>query len=292
MLRIEAELLQQQGELFYYQDVLFTGIAFFLNGPLVEKVNEYHKGELIGPYISKWLDNNTDILRIDLNELDGDGEHQQAYLNEQAFTGIGYNISVGICHGESEFTNGWEGQTISFFGDGVLGSIELMNDTLAEEVIFDRQGFVKEYQLNKFKVFNVKFGYIEHRLSTVEIKGDFFNEVNKNEYLLNIEVLDTLNEVKKVQLDSTLKLFSSGVDDKFIEAIMLNEELKNTNDIIISNTSLTLNSFVKIINNTKLIRLWIDDSRVDMKTNLPPILQELKINNPICEIRLNNEKIL
>jgi len=292
MLRIEAELLQQEGELFYYQEVLFTGIAFFLKGPLVEKVNEYHKGKLIGPYISKWLDNNADILRIDLNELDGDGEHQQAYLNEQAFTGIGYNISGGICHGESEFTNGWEGQTISFYGDGVLDSIELINDTLAEEVIFDRQGFVKEYQLNKFKVFNVKFGYIEQRLNIVKVVGDFFNEVNKNEYLLNIEVLDTLNKVKKIQLDSTLKLFSSGVDDKFIEAIMLNEELKNTNDIIISNTSLTLNSFVKIINNTKLISLWIDDSRVDMKTNLLPILKELKINNPICEIRLNNKKVL
>jgi len=292
MLRIEAELLQKQGELFCYQEVLFTGIAFFLNGPLVEKVNEYYNGKLLGPYTSQWLDNNTDILRIDLNELDGDGEHQKAYFKGLPYTGIGYDIDEGVCHEESDFINGRRRQTINFYGDGVIDSIKLLNDTLAEEVIFDRQELVKEYQLNKFKVFNVVFGYTARALRSVEITGDFFGQVNKNEYLLNIEVLDTLNKIKKIQVATALNLFYSGVDDKFIEAIMYNEGLKNTNDIIISNTSLSLHSFVEIINNTKLICIWINDSRVEILANLPPILQEFKIKNPSCDVRFNNEKVL
>jgi len=292
MLRIEAELLQQQDELFYYQEVLFTGIAFFLNGPLVEKVNEYHKGELIGPYISKWLDNNTDILRIDLNELDGDGEHQQAYFNGQPFTGIGYDIDDGICHEESDFLNGWVGQTICFFGDGVLGSIELMDDTLAEEVIFDRQGFVKEYQLNKFKVFNVKFGYIEQRLCTLEVVGDFFNEINKDEYLIGLEVPDTLDKIKKLNIASTLLLHGSGISEELVKVIWDQNGLENTESIIISHTDLQLSFIKNIIEDRSLSKLVVRDKRSEILENLPLILQQFKINNPICEVRLNNEKVL
>ena len=40
MLRIEANHLCQKGELFYYQDELFTGIAFFLTDPEIHKIYE------------------------------------------------------------------------------------------------------------------------------------------------------------------------------------------------------------------------------------------------------------
>lgn len=53
MLRIDAKQLIENDGLYYHQGILFTGIAFFLNTPLIEKVNEYSQGKLIGPYTSK-----------------------------------------------------------------------------------------------------------------------------------------------------------------------------------------------------------------------------------------------
>ena len=44
MLRIDAKQLIENDGLYYHQGILFTGIAFFLNTPLIEKVNEYSQG--------------------------------------------------------------------------------------------------------------------------------------------------------------------------------------------------------------------------------------------------------
>lgn len=254
-------------------------------------MNEYYEGKLIGPYVSKWLDNHSNIERIDLNELDGNGEHQRAYFNGHLFTGIGYDIDDGVCHEESDFKNGLVGQTVTFFGDGDIDSIYLKNDTLVEYVIFDKQGFIKEYNLNKFGVFDVTFGYIEGWLRSVKIEGDFFNQVNNDEYLIGIEVPDSLDKIKNLNVASTLYLNGSGVDDEFFKSIMHNDKLKKTDDMTISNTSLTLKSLVNIIHDNRLISLWVRDERADILLDLPPLLQTLKIENPECDVMFNGKAI-
>jgi hypothetical protein len=288
MLRIEANHLCQKGELFYYQDELFTGIAFFLTDPEIHKINEYRDGLLIGPYMSKWLDNSPEILRIDLNELDGDGEHQQAFFNEQPFTGIGYDIDEGVCHQESEYKNGWEGKTICFYADGAIGSIYLENEALSEEVIYDRQGFIKEYRFHKFNVCSVKYAYTDQLLQSLWIDGDFFNKVNKNEYLLDIDVLDSLEKLINQKIASTLFMNGTGVNDDVINMLIENDELKCIEDISISGTSVNLGPLVDIITNTSLKSLWIQDTRDEILTNLPPILEEYKRNTPNCDITFND----
>jgi len=292
MLRIDAELLIEKDELYYYQDALFTGIAFFLNIPMIEKVNEYSQGKFIGPYISKWLDNDKSILRVEVEELDGDGEHQQAFFEGKPFSGISYYIDEGFCHQEADYKNGWVGQEIDFYRSGDVGSMRLMNEVLSEEVRFNNKGYIEEYKLNKFNVFNVKFLYTEQALRSVRLNGDFINLVNKDEYLLNIDVPDTLEKIKKIKIHSTLNLFGSGISDEFVEAIMRNDGLKETNEIFISDTSLSLSTSIIVINQTHLVRLWIDNKNTDVLLELPSVLQKLKVENPQCDIRFNDEKII
>jgi hypothetical protein len=292
MLRINADLLIEKDELNYYREELFTGIAFFVNLPFIEKVKEYYQGKCIGPYISKWLDNDQSIIRVEVEELDGDGEHQQAFFEGKPFNGISYDLDGGFCHEESDYQNGWIGQDITFYADGIIDSITLMNEVLSEEVLFHRKGFVEEYRLNKFKIFNVKFLYTEQALRSVRLNGDFLNLVNEDEYLLNIEVPDTLEKIKKIKIHSTLNLFGSGITDEFVEAIMHNDGLKETNDIFISDTSLSLSTIITIIHQTNLVRLWIDNKNTDVLLELPSVLQKLKVENPQCDIRFNDEKII
>lgn len=292
MLRIDAKQLIENDGLYYHQGILFTGIAFFLNTPLIEKVDEYSKGKLIGPYISKWLDNNKSILKVEIDELDGDGELQQALLEGSPFTGIGYGIDGGRCIQEYDYKNGWAGQEIDFHNDGKVQSILLMNDKLSEYVRFDGKGYVEEYKLNKFNDFKIELFYTEQALRTVRLNGDFFGRIHQDEYLLGIDVPDTLEKVKKLKVDSTLNLYGLGISDMFLESVIHNDGLKHTKDIYISDTSLGLESIINIIRQTNLVRLWIDHKSDDVLQKLPSILKELKIRNPECDIELNNEKII
>ena len=292
MLRIDAKQLIENDGLYYHQGILFTGIAFFLNTPLIEKVNEYSQGKLIGPYTSKWLDNDKSILKVEIDELDGDGELQQALFEGSPFTGIGYDIDGGVCHQESDYENGWICQEIDFYKNGEVGYINLKNQTLSEEVRYNNKGDIEEYQLNKFNNFNIELFYTEQALRTVRLNGDFFGGVHKDEYLLGIDVPDTLEKVKKLKVDSTLNLYGLGISDMFLEAVIHNDGLKYTKDIYISNTSLSLESIINIIRQTNLVRLWIDHKSDDVLQKLPSILKELKMRNPECDIELNNEKII
>ena len=291
MLRIDAKQLIENDGLYYHQGILFTGIAFFLNTPLIEKVSEYSKGKIIGPYISKWLDNDKSILKVEIDELDGDGELQQALLEGTPFTGIGYGIDGGRCIQEYDYKNGWASQEIDFHNDGKVQSILLMNDKLSEYVRFDGKGYVEEYKLNKFNCFKIELFYTEQALRTVRLNGDFFGGVHKDEYLLGIDVPDTLEKIKKLKVDSTLNLYGLGISDMFLEAVIHNDGLKHTKDIYISDTSLSLESIINIIRQTNLVRLWIDHKSDDVLQKLPSILKEFKIRNPECDIELNNEKI-
>ena len=292
MLRIDAKQLIENDGLYYHQGILFTGIAFFLNTPFIEKVNEYSKGKIIGPYISKWLDNNKSILKVEIDELDGDGELQQALLEGTPFTGIGYSIDGCRCIQEYDYKNGWAGQEIDFHNDGKVQSILLMNDKLSEYVRFDGKGYVEEYKLNKFNDFKFELFYTEQALRTVRLNGDFFGRIHQDEYLLGIDVPDTLEKVKKLKVDSTLNLYGLGISDMFLEAVIHNDGLKHTKDIYISDTSLSLESIINVIRQTNLVRLWIDHKSDDVLQKLPSILKELKIRNPECDIELNNEKII
>jgi hypothetical protein len=292
MLRIDAKLLIEKDELYYYREKLFTGVAFFVNTPLVEKVYEYSQGKLIGPYTSKWLNNDKDILKVEMEELDGDGELQQAFFEGKPYSGISYDIDGGFCHEEADYKNGWIGQDIVFHASGDIQSIELMNDTLSEYVRFDREGFIEEYKLNKFTVFNVEFLYTEQALRSVTLNGDFLNLVNKEEYLLNIDVPDTLEKIKKIKIDSMLNFFGSGISDEFVEAILHNDGLKETNRIFIADTSLSLSAIITIIHQTHLVRLRVRDKREDISHVLSSVLQKLKVENPQCDIRFNDEKII
>lgn len=292
MLRVDAKQLIENDGLYYHQGILFTGIAFFLNTPLIEKVNEYSQGKLIGPYTSKWLDNDKSILKVEIDELDGDGELQQALLEGAPFTGIGYGIDGGRCIQEYDYKNGWAGQEIDFHNNGKVQSILLMNDKLSEYVRFDGKGYVEEYKLNKFNDFKIELFYTEQALRTVRLNGDFFGRIHQDEYLLGIDVPDTFEKVKKLKVDSTLNLYGLGISDMFLEAVIHNDGLKYTKDIYISDTSLSLESIINIIRQTNLVRLWIDHKSDDVLQKLPLILKEFKIRNPECDIELNNEKII
>ena len=292
MLRIDAKQLIENDGLYYHQGILFTGIAFFLNTPLIEKVNEYSQGKLIGPYISKWLDNDKSILKVEIDELDGDGELQQALFEGKPFTGIGYDIDGGSCISESDFKNGWSGQEIDFHNDGKVQSILLMNDKLSEYVRFDGKGYVEEYKLNKFNDFNIELFYTEQALRTVRLNGDFFGRIHQDEYLLGIDVPDTLVKIKELVISPRLCLFGSGINDELVKAIIYNKTLGNTNSIIISGTSLSLGTIEDLIYNTKLTELRIRDKRTDIMLQLPCSLKKYKAEKSQCDIELNNEKII
>mgnify|MGYP000147310555 CR=1 FL=1 len=292
MLRIDAKQLIESDGLHYHQGILFTGIAFFLNTPLIEKVNEYSQGKLIGPYISKWLDNDKSILKVEIDELDGDGELQQALFEGKPFTGIGYDIDGGSCISESDFKNGWSGQEIDFHNDGKVQSILLMNDKLSEYVRFDGKGYVEEYKLNKFNDFNIELFYTEQALRTVRLNGDFFGRIHQDEYLLGIDVPDTLVKIKELVISPRLCLFGSGINDELVKAIIYNKTLGNTNSIIISGTSLSLGTIEDLIYNTKLTELRIRDKRTDIMLQLPCSLKKYKAEKSQCDIELNNEKII
>lgn len=292
MLRIDAKQLIENDELYYHQGMLFTGIAFFLNTPLIEKVNEYSQGKLIGPYISKWLDNDKSILKVEIDELDGDGELQQALFEGKPFTGIGYDIDGGSCISESDFKNGWSGQEIDFHNDGKVQSILLMNDKLSEYVRFDGKGYVEEYKLNKFNDFNIELFYTEQALRTVRLNGDFWGGVHKGEYLLDIDVPDTVVKIKELVISSRLCLFGSGINDELVKAIAYNKTLVNTNSIIISGTSLSLGTIEDLIYKTNLTELRIRDKRTDIMLKLPCSLKKYKAENSQCDIKLNDEKII
>ena len=292
MLRIDAKQLIENDGLYYHQGILFTGIAFFLNTPLIEKVSEYSKGKLIGPYISKWLDNDKSILKVEIDELDGDGELQQALLEGTPFTGIGYGIDGGRCIQEYDYKNGWASQEIDFHNDGKVQSILLMNDKLSEYVRFDGKGYVEEYKLNKFNCFKIELFYTEQALRTVRLNGDFFGRIHQDEYLLGIDVPDTLVKIKELVISPRLCLFGSGINDELVKAITYNKTLENTNSIIISGTSLSLGAIEDLIYNAHLTELRIRDKRTDIMLQLPCSLKKYKAEKSQCDIELNNEKII
>tara|TARA_B100001059_G_scaffold235287_1_gene280432 strand:+ start:7752 stop:8630 length:879 start_codon:yes stop_codon:yes gene_type:complete len=292
MLRIDAKQLIENDGLYYHRGILFTGIAFFLNTPLIEKVNEYSQGKLIGPYTSKWLDNDKSILKVEIDELDGDGELQQALFEGSPFTGIGYDIDGGVCHQESDYENGWICQEIDFYKNGEVGYINLKNQTLSEEVRYNNKGDIEEYQLNKFNNFNIELFYTEQALRTVRLNGDFFGRIHQDEYLLGIDVPDTLVKIKELVISPRLCLFGSGINDELVKAIIYNKTLGNTNSIIISGTSLSLGTIEDLIYNTKLTELRIRDKRTDIMLQLPCSLKKYKAEKSQCDIELNNEKII
>lgn len=292
MLRVDEKQIIEIDGLYYHQGILFTGIAFFLNTPLIEKVNEYSQGKLIGPYISKWLDNDKSILKVEIDELDGDGELQQALFEGSPFTGIGYDIDGGVCHQESDYKNGWICQEIDFYKNGEVGYINLKNQILSEEVRYNNKGDIEEYQLNKFDNFNIELFYTEQALRTVRLNGDFFGRIHQDEYLLGIDVPDTLVKIKELVISPRLCLFGSGINDELVKAIIYNKTLGNTNSIIISGTSLSLGTIEDLIYNAKLTELRIRDKRTDIMLQLPCSLKKYKAEKSQCDIELNNEKII
>ncbi|MCP4325975.1 MAG: hypothetical protein GY787_29910 [Alteromonadales bacterium] len=294
MLKITDTALITKEGVGYFQEEKFTGAVFFIKGDLVDKITSYKDGLPTGPYKSEWLATTGLEPCVLLDALIGDGgetPYANAYFEGCYFTGLVYDFENEVCIRESQFIKGNEWDNVDFYMDGSPEYYSVMKENVDETVQFRYGGEIK---ISKIRIDQLadrckaEFEYDpEQRLDTVSYRGDFFNEVAKVKHLLVFNTLDSFEKLQKTYAAPRIFLCDPGVDDTFFEALKSNDGLRDTVDIDIFDTALSIEVIISLFENIKLKEVSISDERAE----LLPLLQAVKLKRPDCRISFN-DKIL
>ncbi|HBE18665.1 MAG TPA: hypothetical protein DEG17_02855 [Cyanobacteria bacterium UBA11149] len=296
MLMINIQELKKIAQKYYYQDKLFTGVGFRVDGYKIEEALKFESGICLGQYTSKYFANEKEIIHVDMDCLEFPGDDIDYYPryknNNDIFSGVAYELGdeEKVCLEQHLFEDGIRVASVGWYLSGQMHYLTLMK----EEDLSQSFGWYEDGSLGgidmileeKKERIIVTVGE-QKQLKTVWIEENYFEWMPKYQDRFEFHYFETNNSFAEFSASPNFSLIAPGVDDIVFHSIASNNGFKNLYDIDISRTSLSQEAIMELVNVKTLKKLTIDDNR----RNLLSIAQEFKHQRPDCLVTLNNSKI-
>ncbi len=297
MLRVNFSYLEYRDQKYYYEGKLFTGASFKLAGYIIEEFWRFEEGIKIGNYQSEYLPNNPSLLRVSVDALEFNGEYLASYASyqNQAFSGIGYDIDIGLpgeecCTGEHLFSDGWPSSYVEWDFSGQMECLGLVSADFKQFYGWSSDGSLSSFELHS----NDLHGRIIHlsmnkqnKFRSIWIEEEYFDWLAKFRNQLEFDCFTTKSAFIDFPMGSNLGLYSPGVDDEIFHYLRANNKLENLDEITISRTSISDRNILELANLSNLKTISFDDRKRDLRG----VAQQLKDQRPDCSVILNSEGV-
>jgi hypothetical protein len=293
MLMINIKELNEMADKYFYKGILFTGVGFRVCGEKIEEVLSFEEGICVGPYRSKYFPNEKNIPHIDINYIEFTGEYLDNYARykNKYFSGVAYELEYEekICLGQHLMKDGARVASVGWYLSGQMEALTLIEEDLVQGFGWYEDGSLGGldiYLKEKDERMIVTVGE-DKQLKTVWIKENYFESIPMYKDRLEFHYLETNNSFEEFSAGSIFTLMDPGVDDVVFYSIASNNGFKNLSDIVISETSLSQETILELVNVKTLKKLTLRDDNRD----LLGIAQEFKHQRPDCLVNLNDREI-
>jgi len=313
MLRVRSEKLLYKNAKYYLEDKLYSGIIFFLENSILVNKKISQDGVIVDDYHSQFIKSNEFNLEVE-DKLLFSSDYGEMFFNDEPFTGIGHEFYDRRHTEETNYRNGYavnmklgtdDSDLFSIFYDesGEIYNFERDTGKYHYDYALDEESFFRFYFSHYLSGKPDKFGCLkkevkyyldvkfeeEEELTSLAIKGDYFNEIIKLKKI-DIELFErfkTKDFLKELTIDTGLSLFHEGITDEIFFILLGKQNLNKLQHLRIADTSLTDTSFKKLIGLKELQLLSIASTTCSLD-----VILEIKKQNLNCEVIFNDEEII
>lgn len=284
MIRIKSSELAFIDNTAYHQGELFTGIAYFLSGAIIEKAIKYKNGEEIDIYICETLHSITPKISIDADFLESEDDQEPYLYENKLFSGMAYDFNDNKCVGEALYKNGNLFYEASWYDTGEIATLEIAEQQLYQNIWWNADGSYRHVEISEKNSFSFKAIFNdENLLTSISIDGDYFSRVPFLKEKIKIKFLETAFDIKKLRLAPYLYLSGSNIDSDFIESLKKSKGYGDIKKIHINCSKLPNDNIVLLANQNNLQEFLIDDEN----NKSLKIAQEIKNKHRNCHVEHN-----
>lgn len=295
MIRIDANRAEKRDSKYFFNGSLFSGILFFLQGDKVIKKKVCRDGLIIGDYENKLFSKNN-YLEINFDALIGDDPYypKYQYFDNKKFTGMAYGFNQdGFCIDEMLFIDGYDEpkSAMDFYPSGKVISFDKEEEGFSQLFEWYESGAIKQLYLTlsskKDKIYFEITKLESGLLKALTIGRDYFENIEIFKKNSMFDIFEEKYFLEKVSANNDyLRLSGQGIDDEVFYYLYLNKGLANVKRAFIKNTSLTDESFERLVELHTLEELEITSLECSLEVAI-----KIKRENPNCKITLNTKEI-
>lgn len=287
MIVVESELEFDDSQKVLYSGSVFSGVIVEVVDGVVNSTKLCNQGKVAGDYTLPFPLYETSKLEIDAAFLEGDDEPFK--FRGKLYDGVAYSFYKGGCSIVKQYENGEEVSKAEY-SNGILKNLEHTepDDSLVQDYAWDEAGSIKDFSLHAVGKFQMALHFeSEHKISLLTVRGDYFQKI---EALKNLVLVDRFNSptfLKAIDAGSKLNISGPSVLDSMFDDFLQGNGLKDTQQLQVYNTSITNESFRKIIGLNGLAELYVES---EILTNED--VKQFKLVHPSCYVRFNGEEVV
>ncbi len=264
----------------------FSGVVVDIEGGILVGKKFCSQGEVVGEYAPPFPQYKTSVLEIDIEFLEGD-EAPFCFRGE-LYNGLAYSLYDGQYSIVQQYENGEE-VSIAKYLDGSLISLwhADVDDSLTQDYVWDDFGNIKDFSLYAMSEFQVALHFESaNKISLLTIRGNYFDQIKTIKNLVLVHQFDEPRFLRGISAGKKLLMSGQSITDGMFEDLLLDNGLQNTQCLQIYNTSVTNNSFKKIVGLSGISELYVESSVLNEGD-----LQAFKFEHSSCYVRFNGNEV-
>lgn len=289
MLRINAELISDEANTYYYRGEPFTGVVFMLNGCEVERAIEVKGGKLQGAYSNELFSSIQNLQKVDSDCLfseDEGGIEPYCYKGDR-FTGIAYDFDGEFCTGERYILEGWLESEVGYYKSGKLAVVDLAEENFAQRYQWYECGQLEQCRIFERDSFEVNFAFTDQgEVTELSVDGDYFNRYKSIKTNLRYDYFADKDFAKSLFGAETLFISGSGINEEIFEDLLANNGLLKTSKITIFGTSIGSASLDKLVSIQNITKCRVISEILSLKD-----MQAFKQQRPDCFVEYNRAEV-
>lgn len=272
----------------YYNDELFTGVAFGVVKCVVESEIEYRDGVEVCVYSNAYFSHVEGFekrLKVDDECLDDDDDARLFY--ETPFSGVAYAFDGDRCVGEEVYIDAYLVGYEYFYRSGKPEEVSLTSGGVVEEYEWNEDGEVRRFEVAG-RGFSIKLGYEnKETINFLSIKGGYFDVAEK----INTVVMPIMykNPESILRKKAASHIFFSGsvLNDEMIGGMVDCGFFEDAVDVSFMSRVLTAGGVRKLLSLGGLRKLEIDSTVIARDEAVL-----FKKQRPECELWWNDQEVL
>jgi hypothetical protein len=285
MRRVNAARLIRMDEMLYYENLPFSGVAFFIEGCFIVNAIVYQEGDYSAAYHNAYFfddDSQEKVLASCLQPDDIDYPEPLALFMNKPFTGLSYEFDGSFCFSEILYLEGVAASSVYYSKSGQPNMVELFKDGLYQKYLWFENGNLRTYELSSQPNFHFLLDLADSgKFTCLMMNGNYFENISnlvsniKNNQFIERDAVITLTASEDVLF------IGASINDDLIGSFFAKGNLFKTFRIRLFRVSITsaiLNIFgmlpaLRAFSVEKAPNISIDDM-VKLKRNCPDCLVE------------------
>ncbi|WP_143871988.1 hypothetical protein [Catenovulum sediminis] len=289
VLRLSSEKLIQKNQLFYYQDTLFSGVMYVVEGREVKAIKELQNGRVVGDFKDPYLPEKMPDLRLLDEVLKGDWD-EPICLQGKPLTAIVYTFNDGFCVSQTELDFGQRSSETDFLKDGTPYRITYFEDELGiQQFEWTEKGKLIHYRVTlwgSLAELSLK-GEEDGSLHSIIVKNNFFELIKPYKNWLIDKSFSEKEYMSTLTISRNVYLSGNSVSLDILISIFENGGFRECSQVYVSHDMSIDMDLIKFLTQLNLNRLDFTEQNYPNDT----LLQLYTSNAPTCEVYIGNQLI-